>query len=88
MAHQPIRTCIACRSKRMKYELLRIVRTPAKELKIDVHQKKQGRGAYLCFNQACIRKALKKQIIQRNLGVQVPPDFEKKLLTVLNGESR
>jgi len=44
----PVRTCIGCKFKRPKKEMIRIIRTPDKKIEIDRTGKKSGRGAYIC----------------------------------------
>lgn len=51
--HVPQRTCVVCRSERGKRELVRIVRTPAGEVRVDPTGKVAGRGAYLCQARPC-----------------------------------
>ena len=60
--HLPERTCIACRQKRAKWEMVRIVRTPEGIIEIDLRGKKAGRGAYLCRQQECWEAGLKKKL--------------------------
>ncbi len=83
MIHQPLRSCIACRRKRPKHELLRVVRSLGGRLEIDEEAVKPGRGAYLCRNVACGKKALKGHGFQRRLSVSLPDGFEQQLLKVL-----
>jgi predicted RNA-binding protein YlxR (DUF448 family) len=45
--HVPIRQCMACRLRRPKHELLRIVLTEAGPV-LDPTGRKPGRGAYVC----------------------------------------
>ena len=56
--HVPLRSCIACRRKAPKRDLIRIVRTPEGALEIDARGKRQGRGAYLCRKWQCCETAL------------------------------
>ena len=49
--------CIACRSGKLKGELIRLVRTKEGQLLVDRTGKAQGRGAYVCRNRECIEKA-------------------------------
>ena len=56
--HVPLRTCIACRQKRPKRELIRVVRTSAGALEVDPKGKRAGRGAYLCPGRQCWQVAL------------------------------
>jgi len=59
--HVPLRTCIACRQTRSKRELVRVVRTPGGDVKVDLTGKLSGRGAYLCRAQDCWEQALNSQ---------------------------
>lgn len=56
--HIPLRSCIACRLKSPKRELIRVVRTPEGTLEIDPKGKMPGRGAYVCRKQQCCEAAL------------------------------
>src|SRR5512146_166854 len=56
--HVPLRTCIACRQNRGKRELVRVVRTPAAGVQVDLTGKVAGRGAYLCRARTCWSQAL------------------------------
>jgi len=58
--HIPQRTCVACRTVRPKRQLIRIVRTPEGEVRIDDRGKQSGRGAYLCAQRVCWEEALKR----------------------------
>lgn len=68
----PSRTCLACRKKRNKEELLRIVRLPSGETVFDQKGRLNGRGAYLCRNRDCILKAEKSGVLARSLKIKVP----------------
>ncbi|MGC9399988.1 MAG: RNase P modulator RnpM [Anaerolineae bacterium] len=65
--HIPERTCVACRAKRPKRELIRLVRTPEKTVLVDESGKRNGRGAYLCPRRACWERALKQGSLERAL---------------------
>jgi predicted RNA-binding protein YlxR (DUF448 family) len=59
---------VACRTRRPKPELLRIVRSPAGDVAYDPGGKAPGRGAYVCRDPACVRVALRKGGLARALG--------------------
>lgn len=63
----PLRTCIACRKKGIKRELIRLVHTPEDSIEVDTTGKKSGRGAYLCPRQECWELALKSSHLERAL---------------------
>ena len=56
--HVPLRSCIACRGKHPKRDLIRVVSTPDGTLEIDAKGKRQGRGAYMCRDRQCCEIAL------------------------------
>ena len=49
-SHIPTRTCVICRSKRPKNELLRLVKMPEGTVELDRSGRLNGRGAYICSN--------------------------------------
>lgn len=59
------RTCIGCNLKGDKKDFIRIVRNSMGELQIDDEYKVQGRGAYICNNVECVKKAVKKKKLER-----------------------
>ena len=63
----PMRMCVACREMRAKKDLMRIVRTEDGTLLLDNTGKRNGRGAYLCRDAACVQKALKTRALERAL---------------------
>ncbi|NMA92395.1 MAG: YlxR family protein [Firmicutes bacterium] len=67
----PLRTCVGCREKKSKRELIRIVRTPAGEVTVDLTGKQSGRGAYICPRVACLEKAIKGRRLEKNLRVPI-----------------
>ena len=79
--HTPERTCVACRQKKAKWELLRIVRTPQGGLEIDPGGKMAGRGAYLCRLKECWEEGLKKKRLDRALKYQIASERRVELLT-------
>ena len=71
----PMRQCVGCREMRPKRELTRVVRSPEGEISIDLKGKKPGRGAYVCPDPACLKKAIKSRALGRALGVEIPEEI-------------
>jgi predicted RNA-binding protein YlxR (DUF448 family) len=67
--HKPQRTCIVCREIKDKRAMIRIVRTPAGQVIIDLTGKANGRGAYLCRSVDCLTQGLHKGRVARALKV-------------------
>jgi len=59
--HVPIRTCVGCRSKRKKEEMLRFVHTPEGIVFVRAKKGVHGRGFYLCPDILCFKMAQKKK---------------------------
>ena len=70
----PERQCLGCNSHKPKKELLRVVRTPEGEILLDFTGKKSGRGAYICRDVECLKKARRSGRIGRSLDVTVPEE--------------
>ncbi len=70
----PQRMCIGCRNMRNKKELIRIVRTPQGEIEMDTGGKKPGRGAYICADAECFKKAVKSKGLEKALEKAIPGD--------------
>lgn len=75
----PLRKCVATNEQFPKKELIRIVRTPEGEVKIDLVGKMNGRGAYLSRSLKAIEIAEKKKILDRHLEVNVPDSIYNEL---------
>ena len=79
----PCRTCVVSKEKLPKKELIRIVRTPEGEVKIDETGKMNGRGAYLKKDLEVFNKAQKSKILDRHLEVSVPDSIFESLQELL-----
>jgi predicted RNA-binding protein YlxR (DUF448 family) len=71
----PMRRCVGCRESKPKKDLLRIVASDD-GVSVDLTGKANGRGVYLCRNEACFDMARKKKAASRGLGVE-NPDTER-----------
>jgi predicted RNA-binding protein YlxR (DUF448 family) len=75
----PMRQCLGCREMKPKKELLRVVRSPEGEVSIDLRGRANGRGAYLCRSEACLKRAGKSKALSRALGTGVSEDIVTEL---------
>ena len=81
MRKQPVRQCVACREKKEKRQLVRVVRSPEGVISVDARGKMPGRGAYLCRNAACLESAVRSRALQRALECEIPPQTLELLRT-------
>lgn len=82
----PLRMCVVTRERFEKRELLRVVRTPEGEIKIDTSGKMNGKGAYLKKDLDVINKARKNKILDRTLEVVVPDYIYEEMISSLEKE--
>ena len=67
----PLRTCVVTKETLPKKELLRIVRTKEKEVKVDETGKLNGRGAYIKKDIEVLEKAKKTNILEKRLECKI-----------------
>ncbi len=79
----PTRSCVVTREKYPKQELIRVVRTPENEVKIDLTGKLNGRGAYLKKDKDVIEKAKNTKVLDRHLEVKVESSIYEELLKLI-----
>ncbi|MBQ6973482.1 MAG: YlxR family protein [Oscillospiraceae bacterium] len=68
----PQRQCVGCRTMKDKKSLLRLVKTPEGDILLDTTGKKSGRGAYVCPDSECLKKARKSRALERALETAIP----------------
>ena len=76
----PMRQCVSCREMKAKKELVRVVRSPEGEISLDFRGKAPGRGAYVCPQAECLRRAIKSRALERGLDCQIPQEIYDQLL--------
>ncbi|MBO4910045.1 MAG: YlxR family protein [Lachnospiraceae bacterium] len=74
MASEVSRTCIGCGEVHDKKTMIRIVRDSQGVIRSDESGRANGRGAYICLNEECLDKAVKKQGLNRAFKMQVSKD--------------
>ena len=76
---QPERRCTGCGEHFPKNTLVRILRTPEGEIVLDTTGKRSGRGAYICKNADCLKKARRSRRIEQSLEASISPEIYEKL---------
>ena len=85
----PQRQCMGCRERKPKRDMIRIVRCPDGQVRLDFGGKMNGRGAYNCPDAECLKKVRKSKALDRSLEVPIPDEvyerLEKEMEAGLNG---
>ena len=72
------RRCVACRNNKNKNEMLRVARFN-NEMFIDLNQKGNGRGAYVCKDKQCIELTIKKRLLNRSFKTNLDSSIYEQL---------
>ena len=75
----PERKCVGCGVSKEKKSLIRVVRDPEGNIFLDATGKKSGRGAYLCPDPNCFKKARKSKRLDGNLNSVIPDEIYERL---------
>lgn len=82
----PMRMCLGCNEMKPKKELIRIVRTPENEIMVDLKGKANGRGAYICRDTECLKKAVKAKRLERTFSTEISDEIYETLKKDLTDE--
>ena len=75
----PQRQCMGCRERKAKRDMIRVVRCTDGEVRLDFSGKLNGRGAYICPDSECLKKAQKARSLERSLEVPIPEEVYDRL---------
>ena len=75
----PQRQCMGCRERKPKREMIRIVRGTDGNVSLDFGGKMNGRGAYICPDMECLKKAIRSKALDRSLEVTIPEEVYDRL---------
>ena len=79
----PLRTCVVTKESLPKQELLRIVRTPEKVVKVDETGKLNGKGAYIKKDLAVLEKAIKTKILEKRLECKIEESVYEEIKKII-----
>ena len=79
----PMRQCVGCREMKPKKELIRVVKSPEGQISLDFRGKAPGRGAYVCPDTACLKRAIKSKALERGFETQIPQEIYDGLLQAM-----
>ncbi len=82
----PQRKCVGCGTSKDKKELIRVVRSAEGEISVDLTGKKNGRGAYICHNEECLKMAIKAKRLERSFECQISDEIYERLLQEIKAD--
>ena len=75
----PQRQCMGCRERKPKRDMIRVVRGTDGTVSLDFGGKMNGRGAYICPDMECLKKAIRSKALDRSLEVTIPEQVYDRL---------
>lgn len=85
---EKMRMCIACRQMQDKRNLLRIVKDKTEGISIDLTGKKNGRGAYICKNEECLKKSIKQKSFNKAFQANIDDSIYSQIQEVILGDRK
>ena len=82
----PMRMCVGCREMKEKKSLVRVVRLADGGTAIDLTGKAPGRGAYVCPDRECLKKAIRSKALERALETKIEESVFEQLSAQLPEE--
>lgn len=83
---QPLRQCTGCGEMKPKQQLVRIVKTPEGNIMLDRSGKCNGRGAYICRDPECYKKAVKVKRLERAFSAAIPESVSVQIVKELEAD--
>jgi len=84
--HVPVRTCVGCRERAAKADLLRLVVAAGGSVRLDRDGSGPGRGAYVHPRRSCAEAALSLGALARGLRTGLDQHGAATLRTDIEGE--
>lgn len=81
----PQRQCMGCRERKAKRDMLRVVRQTDGTVSLDFGGKVNGRGAYVCPDPECLKKAQKSRALERCLETDIPQEVYDRMIREMEG---
>ena len=85
-AKVPMRQCVGCGEMKPKNELVRVVKTSEGEISLDRTGKKNGRGAYICHDENCLKMAIRAKRLEHAFECQISDEIYERLLQEIKAD--
>ncbi len=80
------RMCVCCREMKDKKQLLRIVKNKEGEIFVDQTGKKNGRGAYICKDEDCLKKLRKNKVLNKTFKCLITDEVYSQIEEACSGQ--
>ena len=83
----PQRQCMGCRERKDKRAMLRVVRGTDGTVSLDFIGKLNGRGAYVCPDAECLKKAQRSRALERCLETAIPQEVYDRMVREMEAQN-
>ena len=83
----PQRQCMGCRERKDKRAMLRVVRGTDGTVSLDFSGKLNGRGAYVCPDAECLKKAQRSRALERCLETAIPQEVYDRMVREMEAQN-
>lgn len=80
----PMRSCVITRERLEKSQLIRIVKTPEGQIKVDLSGKMNGRGAYIKKDINVLNAAKKNKVLNKHLEASIEDNIYDEIYEIIN----
>ncbi len=81
-----LRMCVACREMKDKRQLVRVVKDKEGNVFVDPTGKKNGRGAYVCKNEQCLKTMVKQRSFNKAFKMNIDENVYKAIEEAVLGK--
>ena len=81
-----LRMCVACRNMQDKRNLIRVVKEKDGNIFVDFTGKKNGRGAYVCKSEECLKTLCKQKSLNKTFKTNVDESVYKTIEEEIRGK--
>jgi len=75
---------MGCMGKKDKSQLIKIVKNKENVITIDTTGKLEGRGAYICKDKDCLKKAMKIRRLDKSFKTRISDEVYDEISTVID----
>ena len=80
----PDRKCIACGKIQNRDNMIKLTKNfLTGNITVNKNSKEFGRSAYICYNESCIKSAIKKNKLEKALRCNIPDELKGNLINEL-----
>ena len=83
-----MRQCVGCREMKEKKNMIRVIHTPEGQVVLDATGRQNGRGAYICNDPECLKKAAGSKGLERSLKTAIPAEIYETLVKEMENLAR